>query len=91
MFQQISHTPKASVSIPQGIGSKPLVVGVNLFTMEKICGIYKITSPTKRIYIGQSKDVFLRWKEYKILHYAEKNVLRKISSYIPTQKQNRNV
>lgn len=24
---------------------------------EAICGIYKITSPTGKIYIGQSKDI----------------------------------
>jgi group I intron endonuclease len=29
-----------------------------------ICGIYKITSPTGRIYIGQSKDITRRWSEY---------------------------
>lgn len=30
-----------------------------------ICGIYKITSPTNKIYIGQSYDIHLRWKQYK--------------------------
>jgi group I intron endonuclease len=33
--------------------------------MEKIIGIYKITSPTNKIYIGQSKDVKSRWNAYK--------------------------
>lgn len=33
--------------------------------MEKICGIYKITSPTGRVYIGQSVDIEFRWKGYK--------------------------
>ncbi len=28
-------------------------------------GIYKITSPTKKIYIGQSHDIIKRWKRYK--------------------------
>jgi group I intron endonuclease len=28
-------------------------------------GIYKITSPTKRVYIGQSKNIKRRFKEYK--------------------------
>lgn len=28
-------------------------------------GIYKITSPTGRIYIGQSIDIYDRWKDYK--------------------------
>lgn len=31
---------------------------------EVICGIYKITSPTGRIYIGESKDIYLRWGIY---------------------------
>ena len=30
-----------------------------------ICGIYKITSPTGRIYIGQSKDIKNRWSSYR--------------------------
>ena len=35
--------------------------------MKKI-GIYKITSPKKKIYIGQSIDIEYRWKKYKILN-----------------------
>lgn len=34
---------------------------------EKICGIYKITSPSGRIYIGQANDVYFRWKYYRRL------------------------
>ena len=30
-------------------------------------GIYKITSPSKRVYIGQSMDIERRWDEYKRL------------------------
>lgn len=37
-------------------------------TKEKICGIYKITSPSGKIYIGQSKDIKKRWSYYKKLH-----------------------
>lgn len=33
--------------------------------MEKICGIYKITSPSGRVYIGESTDIHKRWKSYK--------------------------
>lgn len=32
---------------------------------EKICGIYKITSPTGKIYIGQSEDIKSRFRNYK--------------------------
>ena len=33
--------------------------------MEKICGIYKIESPTGKIYIGQSVDIGRRWRYHK--------------------------
>lgn len=32
---------------------------------DKVCGIYKITSPTGRVYIGQSKDVHKRKWAYR--------------------------
>lgn len=35
---------------------------------EKICGIYKITSPSKKVYIGQSIDCLKREKFYKGIH-----------------------
>jgi len=31
-------------------------------------GIYKITSPTGKIYIGQSINIPFRWNQYKLLH-----------------------
>lgn len=34
----------------------------------KICGIYKITSPTNRVYIGQSVDILYRIKMYSYLN-----------------------
>jgi len=36
--------------------------------MNKICGIYKITSPTGKIYIGQSVDIINRFRQYKLGH-----------------------
>lgn len=33
----------------------------------KICGIYKITSPSGKIYIGKAKDIKNRWDHYNIL------------------------
>jgi group I intron endonuclease len=30
-----------------------------------ICGIYKIISPTGKVYVGQSKDIKTRWKSYR--------------------------
>lgn len=35
--------------------------------MNKNCGIYKITSPTGRVYIGQSKNLKRRYSEYENL------------------------
>jgi group I intron endonuclease len=31
----------------------------------KKCGIYKITSPSGKIYIGQSVDIDKRWRKYQ--------------------------
>ena len=33
-----------------------------------ICGIYKIISPSGKVYIGQSDDIYSRWKCYEDLH-----------------------
>jgi len=30
-----------------------------------ICGVYKITSPTNKVYIGQSYNILSRWKYYQ--------------------------
>lgn len=30
-----------------------------------VCGIYEITSPSNRVYIGQSININKRWKNYK--------------------------
>lgn len=37
-------------------------------------GIYKITSPSGRIYIGQSKNVENRWNEYKSLYNSRSQI-----------------
>ena len=45
-----------------------LCIGKGYFYMAKkeiICGIYKITSPTLRVYIGQSVNILRRWSDYK--------------------------
>lgn len=38
-----------------------------------ICGIYKITSPSGRIYIGESINIYNRWSTYKSLNIATKS------------------
>ena len=35
---------------------------------EIVCGIYKITSPSNKVYIGQAIDVYSRWDSYKHLY-----------------------
>ncbi len=35
---------------------------------EKICGVYKITNPSGKVYIGEAVDIYRRWKHYKGLH-----------------------
>ena len=42
--------------------------------MSKIVGIYKITSPTNRIYIGQSLDIDSRWNKYYKLQNCNKQI-----------------
>ncbi len=36
--------------------------------MKKIVGIYKITNPKGKVYIGQSVNIKKRWGDYKCLH-----------------------
>ncbi len=43
--------------------------------MSKICGIYKITSPTGKIYIGQSVDIKSRWIRHKSMPKSDKGHL----------------
>lgn len=45
--------------------------------MNKICGIYKITSPSGRIYIGQSEDINRRFHQYKKLNCKKQWLLYK--------------
>lgn len=47
-----------------------------------ICGIYKITSPSGKIYIGQTVDVYCRWGEYKTLKCETQRLLyRSLKKY----------
>ena len=40
-----------------------------------LCGIYKITSPTKRVYIGQSVDIKRRFNQYSNLYCKDQSAL----------------
>lgn len=51
---------------------------------EKICGIYKITSPSGRVYIGESVDILTRWVSYKNLSCkGQPKLLRSLKKYSP--------
>jgi group I intron endonuclease len=39
--------------------------------MNNITGIYKITSPSEKVYIGQSEDINDRWNDYRKLRNCE--------------------
>lgn len=43
--------------------------------MNKICGIYKITSPTGKVYIGQSVDINKRFRVYRSSTFYNKQTL----------------
>lgn len=49
---------------------------------QKICGIYKISSPSGRVYIGQSVDIKRRLKSYRLCRCKEQPILyRSILKY----------
>lgn len=37
----------------------------NHLSKRKKCGIYRIINPNGKIYVGQSKDIYKRWRSYK--------------------------
>jgi group I intron endonuclease len=50
--------------------------------MSKICGIYKITSPTGKVYIGQSININQRWTKYrKLLCKNQKKLFNSFVKY----------
>ena len=40
-----------------------------------ICGIYKITSPTARVYIGKSINIFKRFESYRFVSCKNQPIL----------------
>ena len=51
--------------------------------MKNNCGIYKITSPSNRVYIGQSKNIKYRWNQYKYFYedYQKSLISKSIKKY----------
>lgn len=50
--------------------------------MKTTCGIYKITSPTKKVYIGQSVAIEKRFIRYRGLHCKEQaKIYRSLLKY----------
>ena len=54
---------------------------INTNSSIPIIGIYKITSPTNRIYIGQSTDIEKRFKKYKNNCNGQKLIIRSFKKY----------
>jgi group I intron endonuclease len=57
---------------PIGVGGSTIICVAVFFMI----GIYKITSPTKRVYIGQSINIEKRWKAYKANDFKHQPKLR---------------
>lgn len=49
---------------------------------NKICGIYKITSPTKRVYVGQAKNLHKRWYDYYTMNSKTKSQVKLWRSFL---------
>jgi len=56
--------------------------------MEKIIGIYKITSPSGRIYVGQSRDIKTRFNRYKKMHKSNSTQIRLWRSFKKYKPEN---
>jgi len=51
-------------------------------TEEQIkIGIYKITNPDNKVYVGQSKNIHSRFKDYKKVNYNQRKVYESILKY----------
>lgn len=50
--------------------------------LNKICGIYKVTSPTERVYIGQAKNIKARWRDYYGMYSLVKGQVKLYRSFI---------
>lgn len=49
--------------------------------MNSNCGIYKITSPSGRVYIGQAKNIKARWRDYYGLYSLVKGQTKLYRSF----------
>lgn len=66
--KNLQHSSKMCLVWVKNGNLEPTVVVIfyNIYSMKK-CGIYKITSPSGKIYIGQSEDIDRRFYQYKKL------------------------
>jgi group I intron endonuclease len=46
-----------------------------------ICGIYKITTPSGKVYIGQSRHILIRWRDHKRDKTAKSRVFYSLIKY----------
>lgn len=64
------------------MNSNVLPSSYELYSHTKICGIYKITSPSGRIYIGSSINIYKRIRSYKNGNcYGQRKLLNSILKY----------
>lgn len=69
-----------------------LIFAIKLTKMSEVinknCGIYKITSPSGKIYIGQSKDIKTRWNSYHNLSNSIKGQKALYKSFVKYDVKN---
>ena len=51
-------------------------------------GIYKITSPSGRVYIGKANDINRRWSEYRTLHKSIQGQIKLYRSFLKYKVEN---
>jgi group I intron endonuclease len=78
--KELINAPCENVSSLNELGNKPFSIGAYIFNMDKKVGIYKITNPKNKIYIGQSGDIHNRFLDYKQLNC--KNQIKLYNSFL---------
>jgi len=66
-YENIKNIPALTLSLWHPAKRFSLCICRDFFTMSKICGIYKITSPSDGVYVGQSVDIRARFRKYKAI------------------------
>jgi hypothetical protein len=76
---QKNIAPKADAQLPRGLCGEPSAGGALIYP---ICGIYKITSPEQKVYIGKSEDIIYRFRLYrKLACKGQKKLYNSLKKY----------